>query len=375
MTGPSVFPLSLRRALRERERQLIAVYLAGIGLLCLALAVGPVRERVLYRAKLLTAYWDDRWTRRLEQGEKLVAQKRYAEAANYLAALDREFPARDVRHARDKERTRLLMALGQCYTELKKRKLATETYQRLVAFDPKNWENNYAYAQAASKLRPNWAMPKDARDQYLAVLKINPNHLPSVGGYITYLGEKGDFTELNAAFESYLDALLLQRVTIKVSNIGADFVLPVDGRFHDVEVPLPQLGTWSGELSLSTHGYSIEIQRVALGAPQVVGRPGSTRREVWSGGTPWQVDSLTPRSATLYQSHIKSPGGTLHLPLESRPEPISTVYLHLRLIKPVDFQTWDALGAPMVKRSFQNRLNYGGLDSVKARIIVPDSTE
>ena len=171
---------------QRHERSLAIGYIALVVLFLGAFTFFPVRSRILDGIQRGIHTWDNRWTRRLEVGEAMVRAGHYDEAVGYLEQLDREFPAKDVRHGRDKERERLLVALGRCYTELDRKSRAIETYQRLVRFDPRNYRNHYALGVAANKLLAGWAPAVEARDAFLQVLAINPNHLPSVRGAMAY---------------------------------------------------------------------------------------------------------------------------------------------------------------------------------------------
>ena len=112
----------LGRAFRRHERTLVVVSLACLvllgGLVSVGVKVNRVRTAVLDRVEKVVTYWDDRWTRRVEQGERLVRSGRYAEAAAYLTTLDRDFPARHVKHKRDIERERVLRGLARSYAEM-----------------------------------------------------------------------------------------------------------------------------------------------------------------------------------------------------------------------------------------------------------------
>ena len=116
---PSKSPASnhFARFVREHERSLVAICLVSLLLLGALAAAGVILDRirvpVLSRVEKILNYWDDRWSRRLEYGERLVNAKDYPQAVEYLEALDREFPAQNVKHKRDQERERLLRALAQ----------------------------------------------------------------------------------------------------------------------------------------------------------------------------------------------------------------------------------------------------------------------
>ena len=127
------------------------------------------------------ARWDGRWTLKVERGEELVAAGRWEEAIAYLQPLDRAFPARDVRHARDTERERILRALGRAYEDTGRKRLSLETYRRLVAFDTRNYRNHLALARTATLFDE----PEEALLHYRHILEIHPSHLPSLAAIMT----------------------------------------------------------------------------------------------------------------------------------------------------------------------------------------------
>ena len=116
-----------------RERALILAWLAGSFLLLGVLGVWGIglggAEKVLDR-------WGGRWVTRIERGESLLAEGRYEEAAEYLEALDDDFPARFVKHGLDRERERVLTLLGRSYVALERKGLNSSKIEFNLSFDP-----------------------------------------------------------------------------------------------------------------------------------------------------------------------------------------------------------------------------------------------
>jgi tetratricopeptide (TPR) repeat protein len=358
---------NVREAIRARERLWVRSYLGLVALLFIGFAVPAVRTRVLYTIQRAIDAWDDRWVGRLEVGERMVADSQFVQAQPYLAALDAEFPARSNRHKWDKERERLLLALGKAYAANGHHRLALETYRRLVAFDPHNYKNNYALAMLANELRPSWAMPKEAHAQLLEAFKLNPLDASVLRELAQYGFEKAEWQETSALFEQYLNSVWFQHVVVKIGSDSTSIVVPVDGTFHDFEVSLPAPAQPSNALSLETRGLSAEVAQVTLVPALKVGAPGSPMLPIWPGGAVWQADSMKARGPGLFEAR----GGhtRLQLPLAPVDEPIGIVRLRLRLFKPVDAGTWDT-----IDRSYRNKLNYAGLAAAKARVLLPEGS-
>jgi tetratricopeptide (TPR) repeat protein len=350
------------RFVRVHERELVAVSLLGLallgGIVTVGILVNRIREPALDRVEQIINYWDDRWTRRLEHGERLVKDKEYAQAVEYLAALDRDFPARSVRHKRDMERERLLRALGTSYSELGKKRLALETYRRLVEFDPRNFESRHLLAEACLKFGE-----LDLAVEHIAgVLKIHPTHMPSVRALLKIHFDKGNFAAVVDAYEAYLNAFLVQPAEAKLGQSSAKFNVPVDGRFHDVELRLNHSPDTPGELVLAAGQLAIEIKRVAIEAPVLVGKPGVPTVALWPGAILWRAQEMTPIGSGSYRA--LGPGAALRLDVPPQPRGVAKVYLTLRLFKPFDPELWG-----MVQKSYERLLKYDELKAARARSV------
>lgn len=345
---------------RLHERALARAFLASCVLIALLVSVGlfvaAIRIPVLDRVERVLGYWDDRWTRRLEYGEQLVKAKKYAEAAEYLATVDQEFPARNRRHKRDGERERLLRALGLSYAELGKKKLSLETYHRLVEFGPRNFENHHLYAQAALKFQETQV----AEREIAAVLKIHPTHIPSVRSLLKTNFDKSNYAGVVHAFENYFNAYLVQPVTAVMGQSSASINVPVDGRFHDVELRMPQLLGNTGELVLKPGPFALEIERVAIKHLAMVGVLGVGGAQLWPGTGRWKLQDMAPIGGGRFR--VNGPNAALHLDIPPQPQSVAHIDVRLRLFKPVDAELWN-----MVRRSYRNLLRHESLKALQDR--------
>jgi tetratricopeptide (TPR) repeat protein len=360
---PRTVSSGFTRFVRTHERTLVAVSLICLVLLGgaagIAAVVDSIRLPLLERVEKIFNYWDDRWTRRLEHGEGLVNAKAYPQAVEYLVALDRDFPAQNVMHKRDMERERLLRALGRSYSEMGKKRLALDTYRRLVEFDPRNFENHSLFAQACLRFGE-----QEMALQHLAgVLKIHPNHLPSVREYLKIYFDKANFTGVVGAYETYLDAFLVQPVKVTLGQSSTKFNAPVDGRFHDVELRATQAPETPGELVLEVGSLAVEIKRVMTEAPPLVGKTGVLTTPVWPGEVSWRVQEMAPIGTASYRA--LGPGAALRLDIPAQPRGVAKVYVTLRFFKPFDPDLWS-----MVQKSYERLLRYDELKAVRARSTV-----
>jgi tetratricopeptide (TPR) repeat protein len=350
---------------RRHERRLALAWLTGTAMLLLAFLLPPSRDRLLTLVQRGADRWEARWTDRLHTGQRLVAERRWAAANAYLTRLDREFPARNVRHGRDKQREEVLRLLAQAQEAEGRSSRTIQTWERLVAFDSLNYANHFGLAQAAERLLSGWAPAVEARDGYAAALRIFPSHLPSVRGYIEYYAARGEFQPVVDAWRDYLDAWLVQPVRITVGDTTIAVRVPVDGLPHDVDLAFPHPGTGLAELRLVTDGFAINLERVELEpaarvgvADLIVARPIDLTPLVAAGahrvGAAWLPDSS---NAALV---LSLPAGT---------PPLARLRLRLTLFKPVDQALW-----ARVRTSYRNLLDQPGLARAEARTVpFPDA--
>jgi hypothetical protein len=340
--------------MQRHERALIAVALAALALYLAALFVWGVwfggAERAIDR-------WNAQTTRELAHAEALVAAERWDEAAAELERIDAHHPAVYVRHRLDRERERVLELLGQCWVELDRKRRALDVFERLVQFDPRNWRNHWLEAEA---LR-HFGDGDEAQAAYREVLRIHPNHLPTVealtGLYFDVSTLYANVVELHRA---YLDAQLLGTVELALGEEIVRFDVPVDGRAHALSAPLEVPAGWKGVASLRTHGYSASPGALSFDPPTLVGvlgREGSTRVE-----GPWRAVSASETrpghfAASAVDSALLSEVELSH--------GASRVAIEIALFKAMTPSLWSK-----VETSYRNRLLFDELEAVKARTVV-----
>ena len=349
----------------RHERGLAAGYLAAVLLAPLVLVLPPLRRPLLARVQAVAQYWDARWTRRLGHGEALLAGGRTREAATYLEQLDRIFPARTSRHARDKERERLLLALARSEEALGRRGRALAAYGRLVAFDSLNYLNHFEQGQAARRLLGGWAEPVEARDAYAAALRFLPIHLPSVRGYIGYYMDRGEFHPVVEAYQRYLDAFFVQRFDLVVGATTRVVMPLVDGLPHWLVVPVTRPGEWDGTLELRTRGFAARVDSIEIVPALRVGELGDAR-PLARPAVPDSVTAMLPAEHAAYRPLDASSalGWKVAVPASG----VTAVRLLLRLYKPVDRGLLNN-----VAKSFGNLLDEVGLKAALERSVAPSS--
>lgn len=330
---------------RRHERRWIVVYLAVILLGAAIVALPQTRARFLATVGRAVDLTDSRWDARLEHGLGLVESGAYEEAALYLERLDREFPAPTSRARRDYQREALLYGLAASHEALGRRGRTIAAYQRLVAFDPRNFQSHYQLAQAHLRLASGWSVPDEAHAAFAAALAINPNHLGSVREVMRFSFDRGDFAGTIATFDRYLAATLRQNLRVVMGDSVAIVRVPVDGMWHDIEVAVPKVRPDS--VALLTDGFAVEVGPVrlaaALGAGQASTGPSTITAPLRSvaGLEPGPAGRLVPVS-TDTRVVFSLPDSVA----------ITRLALRVRLFKPVDPDSWS-----MATRSYYNRLD------------------
>ena len=214
------------------------MYLAALGLGLTGLFVQRVREPALRGIEALVDASAEGWLARVDEGEALLSDGRYLEAAVFLEDLDARFPARTNIHALDKDRERILAALGQANEALGRKGRALDAYRRAVAFDPRNVENHYALAVAAIRLGE-----EDEAARHLdLLLDIYPPHQRGVRERIALDTERGDFPAVRRAFERYVQSFRVEAIEITIGEHTAEAMVPVDGEPHVLRFGLPPVG-------------------------------------------------------------------------------------------------------------------------------------
>ena len=347
--------------LRRHQRRLILGYLVIVGLGLLAIVLPPSRRRLLAGVERTVRWWDDRWARRLERGQALLGSGAVDQAVDYLAKLDAVHPATNVRHARDKEREKLLRLLAMGYERQGKSGRAIETYQRLVGFDSLNYRNHLELARAAERLLSGWALAPEARDAYQRVLALFPSHLPAIRGYVDYYQDRGEFIPVVNAFQTYLDAHLVQPVVLSIGAERVEVPVLVDGVVRDFEVPLVSPNA-AESLTVDAGGFAFVLDRIEVVPAARVGRAGP-------GG------SITVPLTSIAATGLRSVEPGRFAPLDSvegrltarlgSTVMVGTVRLRIGLFKPVDAALWAT-----VAKSFRNLLDGAGLAAAERRVVV-----
>ncbi len=359
MTG-AVLEARLRRALRRRERPAVLVLVALLLALAILGGVRPLRDTALDQVQRVVRYWDNRWTRRVEQGEALVAAGRLEEAAVYLEALDRDFPAPRFEYGRGVERERVLKALLATYRAQERKRRSLDTVARLAAFDPRAFANHVLQAETALQFQE----PDLARQAFGRALAIQPSHEPSVAGVARLAYESGAFGEVVTVYEAYLDAFQVATLEVGLDDATAPLRVPVDGRFHEVEAVLERPADPAAELRLATGQFGFELDELVIEPPLRIGVEGRPPALRLGPDAAWQPRNLSPGPGHTLRPSGEAPALRLApLPL---PDGASRLRVRLRLFKPVGAELWD-----QVVRSYRNRLDWDGLAAAQARTLPP----
>jgi tetratricopeptide (TPR) repeat protein len=307
-------------------------------LVVIGMLIPRARIALLARMQTMVIWWDDRWARRLDDAERLLAAKQTAEAERALVALDRGFPARNVRHARDKQRERLLLRLGQAEEALGRKAEALDVYRRLVTFDSLNYLNWYEEGSAAKRLAAAEADSVLSKDSFARSLRLMPSHLASLRGYLDYLLVRKQSAPVVQAYERYLDAYL----TVQLEGmVGADSAggneVAIDGRpeLAVFQVAVPPGG--NAELVVTTKGFSAALDSVVLIAPARVGTPGGAERRAIPPSAV-RTDELEPLEGGRFRA--RSDRAAFRIPLGGSPNGVVRVELGLRLFKPIEADLW-----------------------------------
>lgn len=359
----ATLPLAGWRAGWRRHEHAVAIawlilVAVGVG----ALLVPATRHRLLPLVQRGIDARESLWTERLLRGEHLVRAGHLEEALGLLAELDRRFPARDVRHGRDRERERILLALGEVYTRLGKKGKALDTYRRLAAFDPLNYRNHYALALASDHFLSGWALAPEARDAYAAALAINPSHLPSVRGYLAYYSARADWSEVRTAWQAYLDAFLMHNLTLRLGGDSVQTLALVTGEPQDLEFRIPVLTGPARELRIGTGGFAVAVERLSLTGALRPGQPGPRVERVLFPGTAPALDGVVPADNGRFAS--EGAESALRFALPDLPEGIDRIRLRIRLFKPADREL-----VRSVRAAYANLLDADGLARADDRMV------
>jgi tetratricopeptide (TPR) repeat protein len=331
----SLSGLARLRALGEHPRRLLlGAYVAVLALTLAVVFVPFLRGAVTERAQSAFRSVQGGWIERVERGEALVSEGSYEDAIAYLEELDARFPARVNRHSLDKERERILHALGQSYEAMGRKRLTLETYRRAVGFDPRNVANHFALAAAALRLDE----AEEARAHLDSVLRIDPSHMPALEALIGLDFERGDFAGVSSRFEAYLAAFRIHvEMQMRLDDTVVLVSIPIDGRTGVVRAPIP-VATSATRLVIEPGHPGIEILGVEFESRARAGLVDPTTLPGLPDGDPLQFA----------------------LPAQE----IVAVRLTVRTRVPIDPDTWER-----VATSYRNRLDFDGLAAAGDRII------
>lgn len=344
-------PGPVRSWFRVHEGTLSLVWLGAVALFLLLLAFAPTRERMLGLVQDAIQWHDGRWEDAIAEGEALVRAGKYEEAVAYLTDLNARFPARTIRHGKDRGRERVMLLLAQSLAALDKKSKSMAVYQQLVDFDPRNFRNWYAMGVGADKLLSGWALAEEAKDAFAAALVINPSHLPSLRGVIRFYGEQGLYNELRAQYETYLDAFLAADVTFRTADSAITISIPVDGRFRDVELPLGQPAGELAVLAITPGGYPMEVVEAQFVPALEAGSPGRDRPVILP-----LAEAVAREGAVIEDGRVLPQGMAGTMVVKGPPSPgASKVRVRLRLLKPMDEGTWGT-----VSKAYHNLLDPDG---------------
>ena len=363
----------IRAWLGRHERSLARGYLLVLVLAVLALAVPATNRRLLSATQSGLDAWDGRWTARVEHGLGLVTAGRYEEAVAYLERLDAEFPATYVRHARDQEREVILRSLGHAHAQLGRKGRALDAFRRAVLFDPLNYVNHDALGRTALAFEEG----EEALLEFQEVLRLKPAYLPAMAEVVQLQFDNGDWAAITGTYRTYLDSFLAHHLLVQ---LGEGEPVPeatlVDGRFHELRVPLTDSMDAAlraaGGITLGPGQYGIEVRAVVVEYALPPGLPPVPEQRVTPPGpTAWVLASTTETTPPSIFERVREPAFDSHpdrrlrIPLEPAATPLAALRLELRLVKPVDAETWN-----MVRIAHRNRLEFALLDSIRARSFV-----
>ena len=359
MSDLSTLGRRLRDAFRRRERALTGLYIAGFLVVLLLLGVAPGRAVLLGNAQRVVNAWDGRWTKRVEHGEMLLAAGLPERAAEYLTVLDTAFPARHVKHRRDRERVRVLRALAASHVEMGNKREALDALRRLVAFDPRDFLSHHELAMAALQFDE----VEEARLHFIEALRIHPGHLPSLRTYAGTYFDAGDYATVVAIFEQYLSAFAMHELELQLGDSTSVFLAPMDGRTHPIDILTARPAGWRGQMAFATRGVYAELASVEITPPTVAGELSRNPLELVPDSGIWTADG----SGDPALGGGRDPALVLAL---HAPDGMQRMTLHIRVPKPVDPMLW-----AMVEKSYRNILDMDGFDIARSHVHVLPSVE
>ena len=109
--------------------------------------------------------------------------------------------------------------------------------------------------------------------------------------------------------------------------------------------------------------FAIEIERIALQGPLVVGKSGVMITPIRPSQTAWLVQEMARVGAGGFRA--LGPGASLRLEVPPQPQGIAAVHLSLRLFKPIQPDMWS-----MVETSYRRLLKYDDLKAARSRSVI-----
>lgn len=326
----------------RHERALIVAWLGA----CVALtALMGVWGLALNGAEKAVDQWDERWVKELDDAQALLDAGHTKTALALLERLDRECPATFVKHRQDRERERLLALLGSALKAEGKKKRTLETFQRAVAFDPKNFANHFRLAEAARELGEGDV----AKAAYEAVLTIHPTHAPSAAALADMAYDAGNYAPVVEVFERYIGAWQLETVHLSLGETKVALDTLVDGLAHEIEVPASVAAGWKGVVRLDTHGYSARLERIELLPPLRAGELGRREALVLTPGEEWLA--LGGTFDERYELSANERSAAIVSPEVAVPQGASLVRVRLALFRSIPAEFWQE-----AEKAFFNKL-------------------
>jgi len=354
--SPPTFDRIAASFIQRNERRLIVAWLAGcvvlVAVVGWAIAFGGAEHAI--------EAWDGRWTTRVDRAAALVrsagkSKEQLALAAAELETLDHDFPAQFIKHRLDREREHVLGLLADCYVELGKKSRALDTLARLVAFDPKNYDNHFRLAEAQRQFGDNDA----ARKSYEDVLAIHPTHLPTLEALIGMADFRSLYAQVVDDYEHYLNAWLLARIRVSFGERSVEFDVPVDGREHVVEgvIDLPEHR--EDTVCIETRGYSARLGKLELVAPMRVGVVAPLAVNSFDSKETWQASG----GKLAHEVELLASGPDSRICIgEISPPGVARARLTITLFKALPEDTWK-----MAAKAYCNRLELDKLREAEQR--------
>ena len=325
-------------SLMERHRRRVAVaYLGVLALACAIVVVPQLRAAVGGRAARLFDLREAALLDRLRQAESLVEAGDNETALGILYDLDARFPARTNRHSLDRERERILHAIGAAELASGRKGRSLTAYRAAVAFDPNNVTNHVALAEAALAL----AEADEAATHFLHAFELYPSDAAAVRNLIAMRHEDADYAGVVEVFETYLGATRVTELALTDGDATVGAKVPVDGRTYEIRFAVSGLDR-AVPLDVFSRHPTLEIRGARWESAARAGVPGR------AGG---DLSITRPEAAKR-----------VRLPTDA-----AVAVLDVRVGVPIDDQTWS-----LVESSYRNLLRSAGAAEALSGMTVVD---